>query len=180
MKREDISKLFPNATDEQISALLDINSADIGKVKKERDDYKSQLDTVQEKLRTFDAVDAAELQEKVKTLTGELEAAKKSHAKELENIRFQSLLEDKVNSYNPVNSKLVMALLDVEKLRESKNQDADITAALEAVKKENDYLFPQDRSARRVVTGTDTTQTDTADRKAQANEAFRALLGKEN
>ena len=180
MKREDISKLFPNATEEQISALLDINSADIGKVKKERDDYKSQLDTVQEKLKTFDAVDAAELQGKVKTLTGELEAAKASHAKELENIRFQSALEDKIRSYNPRNSKLVMALLDVEKLRESKNQDADITAALEAVKKENDYLFPEDKPTRRVVTGTDTTQTDSSDKKAQANEAFRALLGKEN
>ena len=180
MKREDISKLFPNATEEQISALLDINSTDIGKVKKERDDYKSQLDTVQAKLKNFDAVDAAELQKKVKTLTGELETARASHAKELENIRFQSALEDKVRSYNPRNSKLVMALLDVEKLRESKNQDADITAALEAVKKENDYLFPQDKSTRRVVTGTDTTQTDAADRKAQANEAFRALLGKEN
>lgn len=180
MKREDISKLFPNATEEQINTLLDINSADIGKVKKERDDYKSQLDTVQEKLKDFDAADAAGLQGKVKELTGELEAAKKNHAKELENIRFQSVLEDKVRSYNPRNSKLVMALLDVEKLRESKNQDADITAALEAVRKENDYLFPQDRQARRVVTGTDTTQTDAADRKAQANDAFRALLGKEN
>ena len=29
MKREDIKKLFENATDEQIKALLDINSGDI-------------------------------------------------------------------------------------------------------------------------------------------------------
>lgn len=33
MKREDISKIFEGATKEQIDALLDINSADIGKAK---------------------------------------------------------------------------------------------------------------------------------------------------
>ena len=34
MKREDVSKIFENATEEQISKLLDINSADIGAAKK--------------------------------------------------------------------------------------------------------------------------------------------------
>ena len=33
MTREDIKKHFPEATDAQISALLDINSKDIGKHK---------------------------------------------------------------------------------------------------------------------------------------------------
>lgn len=33
MKREDITKIFEGATDEQVSAVLNINSADIGKVK---------------------------------------------------------------------------------------------------------------------------------------------------
>lgn len=51
MKREDVSKIFENATDEQINAILDINSADIGKAKfkseAERDNYKSQLETAQ-------------------------------------------------------------------------------------------------------------------------------------
>ncbi len=180
MKREDISKLFPNATDEQINALLDINSADIGKVKKERDTYKSELETVQGKLKGFDGVDAAALQEKVRTLTGELETAKVNHAKELENIQFSANLEDKVKALNPKNAKLVMALLDVEKLRASKNQDADIAAELEKVKKENDYLFTPDKPAPRIVSGTGTHQADNSDSRAQANEAFRALIRKEN
>lgn len=179
MKCEDITKHFPEATDEQINALLDINSTDIGKAKKELDTYKTQLEAVQEKLKAFDGVDAA-LQEKVRTLTGELETAKTNHAKELENIRFNANLEDKVRALNPKNAKLVMALLDVEKLRESKNQDADITAALENVKKENDYLFAADKPAPRVVAGTSTSQADQADSRAQANEAFRALIRKEN
>ena len=32
MKREDIAKIFEGATDEQISAVLNINTADIGKM----------------------------------------------------------------------------------------------------------------------------------------------------
>ena len=180
MKREDISKLFPSATEEQINALLDINSTDIGKVKKERDTYKSELETMQGKLKEFDGVDAAALQEKVRTLTTDLENAKINHAKELENIHFNANLEDKVKALNPKNAKLVMALLDVEKLRESKNQDADIAAALENVKKENDYLFTSDKPAPRIVSGTGTHQADNADSRAQANEAFRALIRKEN
>lgn len=180
MKREDISKIFTGATEEQISALLDINSADIGKMKQERDSYKAQYDAVQEKLKGFDGVNVTELQGKIKSLSAELETANVNHAKELEGIRFNATLEDRVKSFNPKNSKLVMALLDVDKLRESKNQDADIAAALETVKKENDYLFTPEKTAPRVVAGTSTTQTNNADKKAQANEAFRALLGKEN
>jgi len=180
MKREDISKFFPAATEEQINALLDINSADIGKIKKERDTYKTELETVQGKLKAFDGVDAEALKEKVRTLTGDLETAKLNHAKELENIRFSATLEDKVKAMNPKNAKVVMALLDVEKLRESKNQDTDIAAALEAVKKENDYLFTPDKPAPRIVSGTGTHQADNADSRAQANEAFRALIRKEN
>lgn len=33
MKREDIKKFFPDATEEQLKGLLDINTADIGKAK---------------------------------------------------------------------------------------------------------------------------------------------------
>ena len=33
MKREDIAKIFEGATDDQINAVLNLNSADIGKAK---------------------------------------------------------------------------------------------------------------------------------------------------
>ena len=65
MKREDIAKIFEGATDEQISAVLDINSADIGKVKgkleSERDTYKSQLETATAQLKGFEGVNVEEL-----------------------------------------------------------------------------------------------------------------------
>ena len=48
MTREDIKKHFPDATDEQISALLDINSRDIGKHKKAADDAVAELKTAKD------------------------------------------------------------------------------------------------------------------------------------
>ncbi|MBQ5850488.1 MAG: hypothetical protein IIW54_06710, partial [Lachnospiraceae bacterium] len=50
MKREDVLKLFPDATPEQLKALLDINGADVEKAKGELNqsqiDYKNAQDTI--------------------------------------------------------------------------------------------------------------------------------------
>lgn len=52
MTREDIKKTFPEATDEQINAILNIHSTDIGKVKtakeKAETDLKTATDTIKE------------------------------------------------------------------------------------------------------------------------------------
>lgn len=50
MKREDITKAFPDATKEQIDALMAINGADITKAKGEADKLKADLADAQKKL----------------------------------------------------------------------------------------------------------------------------------
>jgi capsule polysaccharide export protein KpsE/RkpR len=50
MKREDITKIFEGATDEQVSALLDIHSKDIGKAKGDTDGLKGQIEDLRGKL----------------------------------------------------------------------------------------------------------------------------------
>lgn len=64
MTREDIKKTFEGATDEQINALLNINTTDIGKAKKDYDDLSGKLKTAQDDLTA----------EKIKV--GKLEKAK--------------------------------------------------------------------------------------------------------
>ena len=67
MTREDIKKHFPEATDAQISALLDINSKDIGKHKTAAEtaatDLKKAKDTIEELEKN--AKDAAALQKTI-------------------------------------------------------------------------------------------------------------------
>ena len=67
MTREDIKKHFPEATDEQISGLLDINSKDIGKHKKAAEDAGAELKTAKETISNLDknAKDAAALQKTI-------------------------------------------------------------------------------------------------------------------
>lgn len=48
MKREDVSKIFAEATADQIDKILDLNSADIGKAKKGFDDLKAELETAKQ------------------------------------------------------------------------------------------------------------------------------------
>lgn len=45
MKRSDITGIFPDATDEQIKALMNINGADINNARKNADDLAAQLAT---------------------------------------------------------------------------------------------------------------------------------------
>lgn len=84
MKRTDITKLFPQATEEQIKDLMDINGADINAAKQGLDDVKSQLAAAKSELEsakksaaTADATDALKKeQERAAQLENELNGLK--------------------------------------------------------------------------------------------------------
>lgn len=62
MKREDIKKYFPDATEEQLKGLLDINSADIGKGDYDNAPMESFYRTIKRELindASFESVDEA-------------------------------------------------------------------------------------------------------------------------
>lgn len=50
MKRSDISKLLPDASDDLISAIMDLNGADINAAKKGADELRKQLDDANAKI----------------------------------------------------------------------------------------------------------------------------------
>lgn len=54
MKREDVKKIFPDATEEQLKGLLDINTADIGKAKGELEAVKADLEKANGTLREYE------------------------------------------------------------------------------------------------------------------------------
>lgn len=54
MKREDIKKFFPDATEEQMKGLLDINTADIGKAKGELEAVKTDLEKANGTLKEYE------------------------------------------------------------------------------------------------------------------------------
>lgn len=130
---------------EVIDKIMSENGSDIENTKKkleaERDNYKSQLETAQETLKSFDGVDVNDLKGKITQLTNDLTAKENEYQGKLADIEFNNAIESALNGAGAKNIKAVKALLDIDALKSSKNQAEDIKNALETVKSENDYLF---------------------------------------
>lgn len=119
-----------------------------------RDEYKSSLDTVNEKLKAFDGVDVADLNGQIKKLQDELKANEDEYAaKEADRI-FSDTIKEAIKSAGGRNEKAVMAMLDMDALKASKNQSEDIKKALETVKESDAYLFGSDEPFKNPVWAT--------------------------
>lgn len=135
---------------EIIDAIMAENGRDIEAAKAPYADYeaiKEQLKTAQDGLKVFEQVDVSELQGKIKALQDDLSKKDSEWQKKVDAMAFDGRLKDAITAAKGKNAKAIAALLDVDTLRASKNQESDIRAALEAVKKDNDYLFDADRPA---------------------------------
>lgn len=115
--------------------------AEVEKLRTARDTYKSQLDDATQKLEGFKGVNVEELQGKISALTDDLASQKAAFDKQLADRDFDDMLNTAITGSKAKNVKAVRALLDLEAIKASKNQSADIEAALKKVKEENDYLF---------------------------------------
>lgn len=95
MKRTDITALFPDATDEQIDKIMNLNGADINKAKGDLDSLKEQLTAAQAKLAEHPKEDALkEATDKLAALQEELD--KRNHADALRTMRDKVAAENKI------------------------------------------------------------------------------------
>lgn len=149
MKREDLESL--GIEKESIDKIMDWNGQDIeterSKTKVaegERDNFKSQLDTATAELDKFKDVKPEEMQATIQKLQDDLKTQKEEFAtKEADRI-FTDTLKEAIKSAGGRNEKAVMALLDVDALKASKDQTEDIKKALETAKESDGYLFGAD------------------------------------
>lgn len=175
MKTEDLQGKGLNQ--EQIDFVMSEYGKKLNAVKAERDGYKTQLDTAQASLKAMEGIDAAGLQTKVSDLTKQLQGKDAEIEKIKSDYAFDASVKEAIRKASGRNEKAIMALLDVDTLKASKNQTQDIEAAITALKKDNDYLFQQ-TTVPRVVSSTTGINNDAQTKKEQANEALRSLLGK--
>lgn len=142
---------------EVIDAILAENGRDVEAAKKPFADYdsiKEQLKTAREGLDAFKGVDVKDLQGQVEKLTRDLEGKEKAHKQELADLAFEGVLKDAIAAAKGRNDKAIRALLDVDALKSSKDQTADIKTALEGLKKDNGYLFESDETPPPYAAGT--------------------------
>lgn len=177
LKTEDL--LAQGLTQEQVNYVMAEHSKEINPLKTDITSLRTQLQTAQTTLKSFEGVDISELQNKVTTLTNDLATKEAEYQQKLADRDFNDNLKETISSFGARNTKAVMALLDQENLKASKNQKEDIQKALETVKKENDFLFQPEKPVPRVVSVTAGPNPAVEDKKTQANEALRSLFGKE-
>ena len=110
----------------------------------ERDNYKDQLATATASLDKFKDVDPAAMQSEIDKLNQQLKDKEAEYAtKEADRI-FSDTLKEAIKTAGGRNEKAVMAMLDMDTLKASKNQSEDIKKALETVKESDAYLFGSD------------------------------------
>ena len=146
MKREFLQNLKvgeETLPKEVIDAIMDENGRDITKAKADAvkpysdyEDIKEERDTLRDRQAegTVDGKTAMQWKEAH-------DQAVSDHQKELDGIKFQSVLDSAITAAKGKNAKAITALLDVEALRGSEDQQKAITAALEGLKKDSGYLF---------------------------------------
>lgn len=99
------------------------------------------LKTAQDGLKAFEGVDVKDLQGQIAKLTKDLADKDAAHAAELADRDFGAKLDAAIAKKHGRSTKAIRALLDLDKLKASQNQDADIEAGLDALAKDSGYLF---------------------------------------
>ena len=141
---------------EVIDSILDEHSRSIGTLKTEKESLETQLQTAKDGLKAFEGVDVKDLQGQITKLQQDLTDKDNAHKTELANMAFDRALEGAITAAKGKNAKAIKALLDVDTLKASKNQEADIKTALEGLQKESGYLFDTGNTPPHYAAGTGT------------------------
>lgn len=182
MKKEELTAL--GLTDEQIKGVQKLNGTDIEAAKKSKtdelqpqiDSLTKQLETATEGLKKFDGVDVDKLTGEIQKLNQDLADQKNSYEAQIKDRDFKDKLSSSITKAGGRNAKAIAALLDIDKLKASKNQDTDIASALEACKKDNDYLFGADQPIKNGVSSTNSNADNNLSDKEKMNAA-RVVMG---
>ena len=144
MKKEFLKNLKVGdqpLSDEVIKAIMSEHTRIVTGLQTENSGLKTQLQTAKDGLKAFEGVDVKDLQGQIVRLQQDLADRDAAHQTELANMAFDRALEGAITAAKGRNAKAIKALLDVDTLKASKNQEADIKAALEGLQKDSGYLF---------------------------------------
>lgn len=98
-------------------------------------------DTAVETLKGFEGKDFDAITKERDEWKRKHDEMEEQHRKEAEEREFNNLLTAAISEAKGKNTKAISALLDLDKLRASKNQQSDMKAALDALRTESGYLF---------------------------------------
>lgn len=110
LKTEDL--ITQGLTQEQVNYVMAEYGKEINPLKSDRDNLRSQLNTAQATLKSFEGVNISELQTKVADLTKELENKETEYKQQLSERDFNEQLKEAIAASGARNAKAVIAMLD--------------------------------------------------------------------
>ncbi len=96
------------------------------------------LKTAQDDLKKFEGVDTEELNKKIAELEKTITDNESNYKAKIEERDFNDLVEKAIAGKKGVNAKAIKALLNMDELKQSKNQQKDLEAQLDALAKGED------------------------------------------
>lgn len=147
MKTEFLKEL--GLEQEVIDKIMGENGKDVEAAKAKFSDYdtvKNQLAEANKTIEGFKAMDIDGIKKAADEWKQKAEQAEKDAAAKIADMEFNGLLSAAITGAKGKNAKAISALLDMDTLKGSKNQEADLKTALETLQKENSYLFDAEQT----------------------------------
>lgn len=144
---------------EVIDAIMEENGRDIESAKAKFADYdalKTQLAEAGKTIEGFKGLDIDAVRKEADQWKEKAAQAEQDAAAKIADMEFSSRLTAAITGAKGKNAKAVMALLDLDALKASKNQESDIKTALEGLQKESGYLFDTEGAPPPYAAGTGT------------------------
>ena len=137
---EDKKDDFDNAVAENYKTAAEFEKK-VNRLTEDLNAEKKRADTAVETLKGFEGKDFDAITREGDEWKTKHDTAVAAYQKEQEDREFNSVLEAAITDAKGKNANAIMALMDLDKLRGSKNQEKDIKAALDAMRNESGYLF---------------------------------------
>ncbi len=164
---------------EIVDAIMEEHGKGIEREKAKYSDYdtlKEQLETAKTTIRGYQNQDIDGIKKSAADWEAKYNTAVEAHKQQMADMAFNSTLKDAISQMKGKNATAISALLQVDELKKSKNQEADIKSALETLKKESGYLFEDETGPSPFAPGPGTQSAP----KATGMDAIRAAAGLKN
>lgn len=184
MKEEDLKE--EGLSKEQVTKVMKLYHEKVDPVKKKLQETEDKLKNTNEKLTTteealkkFEGADPVALKQQIEDLKKDLEEKEKGYRLQIEERDFNELLKDSISAAKGVNAKAITALLDVETLKQSKNQKEDMVKALKVLAEAEDskMLFKTEDDDEIVGHGDPIGIVTHGNNQNMATAAMRSLMG---